>query len=96
MTLDNKSYLYLRDCLGNIAEELQPTFTEAERSAVFEFIDVGEYGLAFDSICSIVLEKNITISREIYDRLSELGKLMELNPDTWTKLKPPASRPPVR
>ena len=52
MTLDNKSYLYLRDCLGNIAEELQPTFTEAERSAVFEFIDVGEYGLAFDSLSS--------------------------------------------
>ncbi len=86
---DKSHYIRLRDSLFEITRQVEPIFTETEKSEVFEYINVGEYGLAFDAICSIVLEKNRTVTREVYDRLNEVGNAMELNPSTWTKLRPP-------
>lgn len=49
------------------------------------FIDVGEYGLAFEYLCSCLLGKSITSAA--YAKLSELGIRMNIDDNVWKPLE---------
>lgn len=44
---------------------------------VREFLMVGEYGLAFDTMCSWIYEDDLVISSSYHDRLRELAEDMD-------------------
>ena len=50
------------------------------------FIDVGEYGLAFETLCQIVDEREIKISPSALQSLIQLGNEMGISPDIWKGL----------
>ncbi|OZV81608.1 hypothetical protein CA850_10590 [Micromonospora echinospora] len=47
------------------------------RADVRELVQVGELGLAFDTLCSWIFEDSLAISRHFYERLKVLGDELE-------------------
>ena len=50
---------------------------------VCEYIDVGEYGLAYDAICVIFAQSNEPIPSDIRAEITTLGSLMDIDPRSW-------------
>jgi len=55
-------------------------------------IDVGEPGLALETICSQLYEYNIHIPKRIYDLLARAGQMMNMSEDLWKMLLPIVDR----
>ncbi|ASW57555.1 hypothetical protein CIK06_09380 [Plantactinospora sp. KBS50] len=54
-----------------------PITSSDVRSDVRELVQVGEIGLAFDTICSWLFEDSLAISRSFYERLRVLANDLE-------------------
>ena len=50
-----------------------PVTSSDVRTDVRELVQVGETGLAFDTLCSWIFEDSMAISRSFYERLKALG-----------------------
>lgn len=74
------------DLLGVLAD-LGETLTPGEVQEVRLFIDAGEYGVAFETLCSILKEELKPISPSLGARLLDLGQRMEIEPEYWRDLK---------
>lgn len=47
------------------------------RTMIRELVEVGEIGLAFDTLCSWIYEDSLAISRSFYERLRALADDLE-------------------
>lgn len=74
------SLLFILDAFGE-------TWTTSEAEEVSHFVNHGEYGVALETLCAIIEEENKGISSELYRHIQELGKRMELDPETWDRVK---------
>ncbi len=54
-----------------------PITSSDVRTDVRELVQVGEIGLAFDTLCSWIFEDSLAISRPFYERLKALGVDLE-------------------
>jgi plasmid maintenance system antidote protein VapI len=81
-------YKYLDSQLRNLILAPGEWLTQDEFKEVSDFIDVGEYGVAFETLCSLLVEENKGITQEKYQKIAELGKVMGIEEDTWLQLKP--------
>lgn len=81
-------YDELAEKLSSVISSPAGWLTPDETREVREFIEVGEYGLAYETLCSIIEEENKTIAPDIYDQLVALGRRMEFEEEVWTKLLP--------
>ena len=52
-----------------------------------EFISVGEYGLALETIVSELIEGGHTIPQHVFDRITSLAKTMQIGSDKWKAIK---------
>ena len=52
---------------------------ESEAGEVIKFIDVDEYGLALETLCFIIIEEDIRISQDVYNRLFALSEAMKMD-----------------
>lgn len=82
------NYEYLDDQLKWLVSSPPKWLTLDEFKEVHDFIDVGEYGVALETLCGIVVEEKKRIHREKYQKISELGQMMGIEEDTWLQLKP--------
>ena len=55
---------------------------------VWELIDAGEWGLAFDILCTQLYEYDVRIDQQTYDDLAQLGQYYEIRPSMWEVLRP--------
>ncbi|MBS0631892.1 MAG: MafI family immunity protein [Verrucomicrobia bacterium] len=72
--------------LLNLLDSLGSNLAHHESKEAREFIDAGEYGLAFETICVCLTEKSIIISRGDFIDIERLGRAMELPETTWNRL----------
>ena len=49
-----------------------------------ELLEHGEWGLAFDVLCTQAYEYEIEISQELYSTASQLADAMQLDPNEWS------------
>lgn len=68
----------LKELLG-----LMIDFTDHEVSEVEHFLNVGEYGLAFETLCAIVKEEGRTVSTDNLAIIQELAERMEIDSSWW-------------
>jgi hypothetical protein len=61
--------------------------TNEEQEEVNTFVDVGEYGLAFETLCAILDENQTPISGDIYILIEEIGQQMKYEPHAYEPLK---------
>jgi hypothetical protein len=72
--------------LGLLAS-LDSKLAEDEKKEAREFIDAGEYGLAFETVCVCLHEKDTAVSSSEYSEIQRLGRLMELQDVTWSGIR---------
>lgn len=80
---NNQHFNQIEILFSKLLQLLVDFFTESEMKEVQEFIDVGEYGVALETLCSIIDEENKVISKEVYDLIAQLGTSMEMGTESW-------------
>jgi hypothetical protein len=70
----------LRGLLDSLATQL----TDSERQEVIDFIDVGEYGLALETLCAVLIEERKRIGVATLDELVRLDTAMKIDPSAIT------------
>ena len=58
---------------------LKVVFTDPEVQEVKDFIDVGEYGIALETLVEIIIEESKPISIEALGLIKEIAALMKLD-----------------
>lgn len=58
---------------------LHNVFTAPEMSEVEEFVDVGEYGVALDTVVDIFIEEDKGVPSEVIDVVAKLASAMGLS-----------------
>lgn len=53
---------------------------------LWEFVNVGEIGLAFETLCTQLYEYDIQVEAEAAERLEELGAYLKVDPAMWQRL----------
>jgi len=81
-------YEALEEGLNAINAPREGWLTEEERAQVGDFIEVGEYGLAYEVLSDILDERGVAVPADIYHELVRLGRKMGLDESTWLKLRP--------
>lgn len=83
MKANSMLILQLFQSLGDLIEKLP----SSDAINVKEFITHGEWGLAYEILCSQLYEYDVEVSLEYYQKIASLGELMEVTPSTWSLLK---------
>lgn len=73
------NYQRTEELLLRLLDLLTFSFSCSEQEEVREFIDVGEYGLAVETLVDIVCEENKCISCEAWGVICELAGIMEID-----------------
>ncbi|AEH46537.1 MafI family immunity protein [Parageobacillus thermoglucosidasius] len=50
---------------------------------ILEFIEHEEWGLALETICSVIEQEDITIDKDIFSKIKEAGIYMEMDKSLW-------------
>jgi hypothetical protein len=79
-------YRFLEDELRSLISSPGDWLSDTERQDVADFIDVAEYGLAYETLRDIVTQRNKTLSPEYHRRLVEVARRMGLSEDAWAAL----------
>lgn len=74
----------LIELLAEVGEEIPPS----EAQEVQMYLDAGEYGLAFETICSVLKAKGSPVSESTCARIVDLGERMDIEPDYWREIQP--------
>lgn len=72
-------HLNIENLFLNLFGLLGDSFSMSERSEVQEFIDVGEYGIALETLVDIVTEEDKKISNEAMRVIGDLSLVMQLD-----------------
>lgn len=78
MNLDQSYYDDLRGKLHGLVIALGPALTESEASAVTDFLDVGEYGLALMTLADIIVEEGKQIHAAEYESIVKFARQMKI------------------
>lgn len=77
--MTNHNYQYIEELLLRLLGLLLAVFTDSEKSEVQDFVDVGEYGLALETLVDIVTEENKQIPGGALSLVCELAEVMQLD-----------------
>lgn len=81
--LESNLVLIIDSLEGNLPSEQLGDMRDLARS--------GEYGVAFENLCTQLFEYEVAISPMVFASLKDMGTLMNLDSENWTQLevKPP-------
>lgn len=74
-----QDYQRVEELLSRLLALLAPTFSAEEILEVREFVEVGEYGLALETLVDIVIEESKRIPSEEVNLIYELADAMNLD-----------------
>lgn len=77
------------DSLNLMLFSVRGSLSESEVSTIQEYIDVGEWKLAIETLCTFLYEKNISVSRQSYRLIEKAGESLGIDIDTWKILELP-------
>ena len=85
MTFDPRPLVEdLRDALTAVS----PALDSEQIDDVRTYIDVGEWGLALDTLSELVSEQEIPISRATYETMERAAATMGVEPRAWRFVAP--------
>ena len=70
--------------LTSVLEALSDELSVAERSEVEEFIEVGEYGVALETLSALLVEERKRISRATFAEIVDLAEAIGIRATTIT------------
>ena len=60
--------------------------TSHDKKEICMFIEHGEWGIAFEYLCSCLEQSGITLSKEKYNAINAVGEIMGMERDLWSKI----------
>ncbi len=70
-----------------VIESCETSLPAQDTANALDLLDHNEWGLALTLICEQLYEYDVRIKGELYNRIEQLGQLMELSPEEWTMLE---------
>ncbi len=68
----------MEESLQALVKALPAGWTEADRAEVQHFIDVGEYGLALETLAGIAVEEDRPFDKAFLDRVAKPAEIMQM------------------
>ena len=90
MIIDQESAI---DLLRGVTISMEPQLTRDDVEYIWESIEAGEWGMAYEDLCTQLDERGAKIDSQAYADLKELGEYYRLPPATWEFLCPDNSSP---
>ena len=81
--IDPSYYKSLEAELLNIKNALANCIPAQNQQQFSEFINAGEYGLAFEEITGSIIDEQHTISRELFNQIASLADKMQISDAHW-------------
>ena len=73
----------IRSELEALLAKLGEDLPHQDRENVASFIQAGEFGVAFETLCTQMYEYDITPHADDLARLAAIGRGLELDPSVW-------------
>jgi hypothetical protein len=80
-------FLEIDDSLRRVLKVLGASFSASEVKEVCDFLDVGEYGIALETICGIIAEERKSITSEVQALIGQIGTRMGMDSQLWNDLR---------
>lgn len=73
--------------LNEVLAQLKEVFSGAQIEFLQSYINAGEWNLALETLCDILIEEEISIDLKAYELLQEVGNILNMERETWEMLK---------
>lgn len=73
--------------LNEVLAQLKEVFSDTQIEFLQSYINAGEWNLALEILCDILIEEEISIDLKAYELLQEVGNILNMERETWEMLK---------
>ncbi len=80
-------YKILENKLHQVINIVKPQLSETQIEFMVSDIQAGEWNLALETLCDILIEEEIPIDLNSYELLQEVGNILNMELQTWEMLK---------
>ena len=80
-------YKLVESKLNEVINIVKPQLSEAQIEFLVSDIQAGEWNLALEILCDILIEEEIPINLKSYELLQEVGNILNMESETWEMLK---------
>ena len=80
-------YKLVESKLNEVINIVKPQLSEAQIEFLVSDIQAGEWNLALEILCDILIEEEIPIDLKSYELLQEVGHILNMERETWEMLK---------
>ena len=80
-------YKIVESKLNKVINIVKPQLSDTQIKFLVSDIHAGEWNLALETLCDILIEEEITIDLKAYELLQEVGNILNMERETWEMLK---------
>ncbi|MGB3265735.1 MAG: MafI family immunity protein [Microcoleus sp.] len=80
-------YKLVESKLHEVINIVKPQLSQTQIEFIVSDIQVGEWNLALETLCDILIEEEISIDLKGYELLQEVGNILNVERETWEMLK---------
>lgn len=80
-------YKIVENKLYQVINIVKPKLSENSIEFIVSDIQAGEWNLALETLCDILIEEEIPIDLKSYELLQEVGNILNMERQTWEMLK---------
>jgi hypothetical protein len=80
-------YKIVKSKLNEVIDIVKSQLSETQIEFMVSDIQAGEWNLALESLCDILIEEEIPIDLKAYELLQEVGNILNIELETWEMLK---------
>lgn len=82
-----EGYEWLESKFRLLLDGFDYTLSESEKNEILFFLNAGEYGVGFETFCSILADKKITFPADLFAIITELAERMNTDIEWWESLQ---------
>jgi len=80
-------YKLVESKLNEVINIVKPQLSDTQIEFLVSDIHAGEWKLALETLCDILIEEEITIDLKAYELLQEVGNILNMERESWEMLK---------
>ena len=80
-------YKIVESKLNEVINIVKPQLSDTQIEFLVSDIQAGEWNLALETLCDILIEEEIPIDLKSYELLQEVGHILNMERETWEMLK---------
>ena len=80
-------YKVVESKLHQVINIIKSQLSETQVEFIISDIQAGEWNLALETICDILIEEEIPLDFKSYELLQEAGNILNMEQETWEMLK---------